>query len=102
MSIPDEIDELILQLGASLAPPQHHAFIAAARTALAGIPCIGPGSAYRVLAPLQRRFFDPPSDARAIAGPHHNRGSRSNTLPAIGAVEEPENIARRRALWARR
>jgi len=102
MSIPDEIDEPILQLGASLAPPQHHAFIAAARTALAGIPCIGPGSAYRVLAPLQRRFFDPPSDARAIAGPHHNRGNKLYALPAIGAVVEPENLARRRALWARR
>jgi hypothetical protein len=101
MPIPDEIDELILQLGASLAPPQHHAFIAAARTALAGIPCIGPGSAYRVLAPLQRQFFDPPSDARAIAGPHHCLSKRDRLSP-IGVVEEPENIARRRALWARR
>jgi len=102
MSLPAEIDELVLQLAASLEPTQHHAFIAAARTALAGIPCIGPGSAYRVLGPIQRQSFDPPSDARAIAGPHHNRGNKLYALPAIGAVAEPQNIARRRALWARR
>jgi hypothetical protein len=100
--LPDDVDLLVVQLAASLEPPQHAAFIDAARTALADIPCLGPGSAYRILVPLQRRFWDPPADSRTIAGPHHNRGSRSNTLPAIGAVEEPENIARRRALWARR
>jgi hypothetical protein len=101
-ALPDEVDLLVVQLAASLEPSQHNAFIAAARAALAGIPCLGPGSAYRVLAPLQRQFFDPPSDARAIAGPHHNRGNKLYALPAIGAVEEPENLARQRALWARR
>jgi len=100
MPIPDEIDELVLQLSASLAPPQHHAFIDAARTALADIPCIGPGSAYRVLAPLQRQFFDPPSDARAVSGPRHH-ANKLTMRPPIAAPEEPQSVGRRRAMWAR-
>ena len=100
MSIPDEIDELVLQLAASLAPSQHDAFIAAARTALADIPCIGPGSAYRVLAPLQRQFFDPPSDARVIAGPRHHQKNKLNSLPPVGA-EDARGVARRLAQWGR-
>ena len=100
MPLPDEIDELILQLGASLAPPQHHAFITAARIALADIPCIGPGSAYRVLAPLQRQFFDPPSDARVIAGPRHHQKNKLNSLPPVGA-EDARGVARRLAQWGR-
>jgi hypothetical protein len=101
MPIPAEIDELVLQLASSLAPSQYHAFIAAARTALAGIPCIGPGSAYRVLVPLQRRFFDPPADNRALAGPRHFTPNRLNSLPAIGIAEDPQGATRRRTMWAR-
>jgi hypothetical protein len=100
-SIPDEIDELVLQLAASLAPSQYDAFVIAARTALAGIPCIGPGSAYRVLAPLQRRFFDPPEE-RVAVGPRHHHPNKLNSLPPIAAVEEPQSIGRRRAMWVRR
>lgn len=102
MSLPAEIDELVQQLGASLAPPQHHAFIDAARAALAGIPCLGPGSAYRVLAPLQRQFFDPPTDSRALAGPFHRGANKLTMRPPIALVEEPQSAARRRATWARR
>jgi hypothetical protein len=101
MSIPDEIDELVLQLAASLAPSQYDAFVIAARTALAGVPCLGPGLAYRVLAPLQRRFFDPPEE-RVAVGPRHHRPNKLNALPAIAAVERPQSIGRRRAMWARR
>jgi hypothetical protein len=85
MSLPDEVDLLVVQLAASLTPPQHNAFIEAARTALADIPCLGPGSAYRILAPLQRRFFDPPDDAvEAHAGAKHYRPSKLIAAPAIG------------------
>jgi len=99
-SIPDEIDELVLQLAASLAPSQYDAFVLAARTALAGIPCIGPGSAYRVLAPIQRRFFDPPLDTRTAAGPRHHHSNKLNTLPPVGA-EDARGVARRLAQWGR-
>ena len=87
MSLPAEIDELVLQLAASLAPSQYDAFVTAARTALAAVPCLGPGSAYRILAPLQRRFFDPPVDPRvANMGARHYRAGTSKlaNLPAIG------------------
>jgi hypothetical protein len=100
MSLPTEIDELVQQLGSSLDPSQHHAFVAAAQTALAGIPNLGPGSAYRVLAPLQRRFFDPPSDGRAVHGPRH-LATKLTALPPIAAVEEPQGVERRRTMWAK-
>jgi hypothetical protein len=96
MPIPDEIDELVQQLSASLVPPQHNAFIAAARTALAAIPCIGPGSAYRILAPLQRQFFDPPDDARAAAGPRHHKPNRLNTLPPLEYAGDQRAVRYRR------
>jgi hypothetical protein len=100
MSLPEEVDLLVIQLAASLEPSRHHAFIDAARSALAGIPCLGPGSAYRVLAQLQKRFFDPPSDTRTVIGPYH-RTNKLTSLPAVSAVEDPRSVARRRAMWGR-
>jgi hypothetical protein len=99
--LPDEVDLLVVQLAASLEPSQHNAFVDAARMALADIPCLGPGSAYRVLAPLQRRFFDPPDDARVIAGPRHHQPNKLNSLPPVGA-EDARGTARRLSQWARR
>jgi hypothetical protein len=103
-ALPDEVDLLVVQLAASLEPPQHAAFIDAARVILADIPCLGPGSAYRVLVPLQRRFFDPPDDAVEAHAPKHYRAGRTKlaVLPPIGAAEDPRSIGRRRAEWARR
>ena len=94
MSLPAEIDELVLQLAASLTPSQYDAFVIAARTTLAGIPCIGPGSAYRVLAPLQRRFFDPPEE-RVAVGPRHHHQTKLTMLPPVGA-EDPRTGGRDR------
>ena len=100
--LPDEVDLLIVQLAASLEPPQHAAFIDAARMALADIPCLGPGSAYRVLVPLQRRFFDPPSDTvEAHAPRHYRRPTKLSSLPPVGA-EDVRGTARRLSMWARR
>jgi hypothetical protein len=79
----DDIDSLISELAASLEPRQHAAFENAARSALAGLDCVGPGLVYRVLVPIQRRFFDPPSDARIIAGPRHHRSNKLNSLPPL-------------------
>jgi len=97
----DEIDSLISELGASLPRPQHAAFEAAARSALAGLDCAGPGLAYRTLVPIQRAHFDPRSDARVIAGPRHHQKNKLNSLPPVGA-EDPRGTARRLAMWARR
>jgi hypothetical protein len=79
-----DVDSLILELAASLVPPQRAAFEVAARAALVAVNCSGVGAAYRVLAPLQRGFWDPPPDTRAIAGPHH-RGGKLVSGPPIGS-----------------
>jgi hypothetical protein len=81
----DDIDLLISQLSASLSPSQYAAFLVAARAALADVPCLGPGVAYRVLADLQKLYFDPPPDRRASVGPYHYRASKLSNGPPIGA-----------------
>src|SRR5262249_32801561 len=83
-----EIDQLLCELAASLAPAQRFAFEAAAQATLATIPeCqLGPGAAFRSLRELQKRFFDPPPDNRALGGPRHH-GRRPSKLingPALG------------------
>jgi len=45
----DDVELLISELSASLTPPQRHAFLAAARAALAAAGCSGCGAAYRLL-----------------------------------------------------
>ena len=81
-----DVDELLSELSASLIPAQRYAFLAAARAALEAAGCSGCGAAYRVLAPLQRGFWDPPADTRALAGPrHHARRSKLIEPPAVGA-----------------
>ena len=84
-TIPDEIDGLLIELGASLPPPQRRAFEAAARAALAANACSGCGAAYRLIGPLQRAFWDPPDDPRAAHTPRHNRSSKLIQAEAIGA-----------------
>jgi hypothetical protein len=83
MSSP-EIDQLVCELGCSLAPAQRLAFEDAARAALAAVPCLGVGAAYRILADLQRLFFDPPLDVgRPATGPRFYNTSRLRDGPAI-------------------
>ena len=80
-----DVELLISELSASLTPPQHAAFEAAARAALAAVNCSGCGAAYRVIAPLQRQFFDPPPDDRlAHTGARHHRPSKLIDAPALG------------------
>jgi hypothetical protein len=88
----DDVELLIIQLSVSLAPSQRSAFIDAARSALARIDCIGPGLAFRILAPLQRQFFDPPADdamPRTI-GLHMGKRSKLNQAQPIGASDPRE------------
>lgn len=103
-SYPDEIDSLLAELAASLTPPQRAAFEAAARSALAAAGCSGCGAAYRVLAPLQRGYWDPPSDERrANLGVRHyrDRPSKLASLEPIGGSDPREDGRARRQLKAR-
>ena len=86
-------DALISELSASL--DQRAAFEAAARAALAAAGCSGIGAAYRVLAPLQRAYWDPPSDDVRREGARHNRSSKLIEREAIGA-DDPRTGARDR------
>ena len=67
MPIPDDVDveALISRLAGPLTPPAQEAFRRAAEDALARIPCLGEGAAYRAVSVLQRAFFSPPDDLRA-------------------------------------
>jgi len=82
-----DVELLISELSASLTPPQHAAFEAAARAALAAANCSGCGAAYRVLAPLQRGFWDPPDDHRTgqPLGIGSRRPSKLASAEPIGA-----------------
>jgi hypothetical protein len=90
MPIPDDadVDLIISRLAGPLEPTARAAFRQAAEEALAHIPyaCWGEGLAYRVVAILQRRYFDPPADCRAgwdIGNDISCRRSKLRALPPI-------------------
>ena len=85
-----DVELLISELSASLAPPQRVAFETAAHAALAVANCSGCGAAYRVLAPLQRAYWDPPPDDMRREGARHLRPSKLQNLPAVGASDPRE------------
>jgi len=95
-----EIDALLIELAASLVPPQRAAFEAAARVALAAAGCSGCGAAYRVLAPLQRGYWDPPSDDMRREGARHLRPSKLASAEPIGAPDPREDARLRRRFRA--
>ena len=79
-----DVEALISRLAGPLAPSAQEAFRRAAKDALAHVPCLGEGVAFRVLAALQRAFFDPPDDLRAawdIA-----RGPRASKLKKAAPI----------------
>ena len=91
-----DVEQLISELSASLTPPQRYAFLAAARAVLGAAGCSGCGAAYRLLAPLQRAYWDPPAGDRvANTGARHHRSSKLADGPPIGA-EDPRTGARDR------
>src|SRR5262249_53170693 len=80
-----DVELLISELSASLTPSQRIAFEAAAHAALAAAGCSGIGAAYRVLAPLQRGYWDPPADQR-IGQPRGSGSRRPSKLVAGEAI----------------
>jgi hypothetical protein len=58
-----DAEDLIAHLCGGLAPSDREAFRNAAESALASSPqCWGPGSVYRALVPLWRKYFHPPAN----------------------------------------
>jgi hypothetical protein len=95
MPIPDDIDPdaLISRLAGPLAPSVRPAFRQAAEDALARIPCLGAGAAYRAIAALQRAFFDPPDGYRAAWG--IEREPRNSKLTKAPPIERDRRRSRR-------
>src|SRR5215831_24799 len=100
MSITDDLDSdaLISRLAGPLSPPARAAFRAAAEDALTRVPCWGEGAVYRAVASLQRAFFDPPSDARALWDIQQElcQTSRLKSAPAIGYLGDRRHVRYRK------
>jgi hypothetical protein len=96
---PADIDLLISHLAGPLAPDMRPAFRRAAEQALAQLPCPGEGSIYRLLAPLWRSYFDPPSDWRASWDiSQESRASKLRSAPAIGYGRMRDSTRRLKAV----
>jgi hypothetical protein len=95
-----DLDALIVELGAALTPSARDAFELAARDALAAAGCSGAGAAYRVLAPLQRGFWDPPPDDARAYGARHQRSSKLADGPPLDD-DSARGRAQARARWMR-
>jgi len=89
MSIDTDLDceQLISRLAGPLSPPDRIAFRRAAEDALTRVPCWGEGAVYRAVASLQRAFFDPPSDGRALWGIERELARATSKLRAAPAIE---------------
>jgi hypothetical protein len=96
-----DVEQLISELSASLAPPQRIAFEAAAHAAMEVANCSGCGAAYRVLAPLQRTYWDPPADDRlAHSGARRHRPSKLADGPPLDD-DSARGRAQARSRWMR-
>jgi hypothetical protein len=87
LPIPDDVDpdHIISRLAGPLEPAARAAFRRAAEAALAALPCAGEGIIYRIVAPLQRAYFDPPDDRRA--GWHIEQDYRASKLKQEPPIE---------------
>jgi hypothetical protein len=99
MSITDDLDSdaLISRLAGPLSPSARAAFRAAAEDALTRVPCWGEGAVYRAVASLQRAFFDPPTDGRALWGIEQElRPSKLKAAPAIEYLGDLRHVRHRK------
>lgn|SRR5215831_17044830 len=79
-----DVDSLITRLSRPIPAADRERFAAAARTALADMPVHGPGSNFRALRDLQRLYFHPPTDGRALWDIQMELGpSKLRDAPAI-------------------
>jgi hypothetical protein len=98
VSILDDVDPdiLICRLAGPLCPSIRPAFRQAAEAALACVPCQGEGIVYRTIAPLQRKFFDPPSDLRMSWDVTHEifRSSKLRAGPPLDERDRDRRFTR--------
>jgi hypothetical protein len=99
MSIPADVESLILELAYPLPFPQQDAFVAAARAVLTATGCSGVGAAYRLLGPIQRAHWDAPDLRADMQGARHLRSSKLRDAAALDPAREDRARA---ALWSRR
>jgi hypothetical protein len=79
-----DAEDLIASLAGGLISADREAFRRAAEVALASSPqSLGPGSIYRTLVPVWRKFFHPPTADERGAHEHRAR-SKLIDAPAIG------------------
>ena len=79
-------EDLIARLSGGLAPADREAFRRAAASALASSPqCWGPGSLYRALVPLWRKYFRPPPNDpdRTTTWNQRRRASKLISAPPL-------------------
>ena len=95
-----DLDALIAELAASLAPGARNAFEVAARDVLRAAGCSGVGAGYRLLRDVQRRHWDPPSDDMRREGARHQRSSKLADGPPLGD-DSSRGQASARARWMR-
>jgi hypothetical protein len=103
VSIPSDadVDNLIARLAGPLTPDARPAFRRAAEDALTRVSCPGPGIIYRAIAPLQRAYFDPPSDGRASWDiSQEARASKLRAAPAIAYGGDQRRVRYRRQFKA--
>jgi hypothetical protein len=92
MSLDDaDPDLLISRLAGPLTPDARQAFRRAAEDALARVPCLGEGAAYRALVPIQWSFFDPPADSRT-GWDISQEWTRATKLMAAPALEHGRDL----------
>ena len=87
-----DLDALIAELAASLAPGARNAFEVAARDVLRAAGCSGVGAG--------SRHWDPPSDDMRREGARHRRSSKLAEAPPLGD-DSPRGQASARARWMR-
>ena len=94
-----DLDALIVELSAALAPSARDAFELVARDVLQAANCTGCGQAYRLLVPVQRAHWDPPPDDARAYGARHQRSKLADG-PAIG-VDTATGRKSARSRWLR-
>jgi hypothetical protein len=96
-----DILKLISRLAAPLSPPDRVAFRHAAEDALTRCPVLGEGAVYRAVASLQRTFFNPPADGRALWDIEQklSRASKLKAAPAIEYLGDLRHVRYRKHAW---
>jgi hypothetical protein len=81
ISLPPDCHTAIERAARPLDPQRRDAFVAAVLDALATVPELGEGAAFRTIRALQREFWDPPITSEGHA--RHSTRSKLRLGPAV-------------------